>query len=113
MYVTTVSSGSGQRSIKNSVTGEIVSSYATGNLQSRQNADAAAHADWAEMLNELIGLNLIVAGREYSLPNLQAAWARKLAAEAAEAADNAADAAEDALYARFVARLIDDEYISE
>lgn len=78
MYLTTVSAGNGKRAIKNMVTQEIVATYDTGNLASRQQADAAAKADWADMLNDLIGAGLIVAGREYSLPNLQTVYQKFL-----------------------------------
>lgn len=75
MFLTTVSAGNGKRGIKNMVSGEIVATYDTGNLLSRQTAEAAAKANWGTMINNLVGGGHIVAAREYPLPTLQKAYA--------------------------------------
>lgn len=74
MFQTSVSAGNGKRAIKNTVNGNQFT-YVTGNLESRQQAEAAFRADWATMINNLVNAGHIVAAREYPLPTLQKAYA--------------------------------------
>lgn len=74
MYFTTKSHPQG-RQIIDMVTGLSVAVYKTGNLASRQAAEATAKATRASLLTTLAGGGHIVNdGRVYSLPELQQAY---------------------------------------
>ena len=112
MYFSTQSTPTG-RAIVSGISGNVLATY--NGADERLAAEGVAFTAYAAELNALKNGNFIGGGdlRNALQSDLRLAWGRKVEAEAATVADNAADAAEDALYARFVARLIDDEYITE
>lgn len=104
---TTIRNNGAHRAIVSAISGAVLATYSVGDAAGRTAAEETARSNYNAELTALTNGNWIGGNpANATIEALREAWGRKAAAES--------DAAEfAALYARIVAQLIADEYITE